>query len=261
MSHAEESSTFARVLCGVDGTPESKVAVRQARRLQDPNGSLVVAVAEPFAKAAHAGIAAPHATQLLHHEAETVLADALALAPAATAKLLNGDAATALLEEAAVEGATLVAVGTHGRRRAVGMVVGTVAARTIHEAPCSVLVARPARDDETWPRSVAVGVDGSAESAAAFEVARSIADRFGASVRAIAATDDQVDREAAEAIASELEEARGGAVDVLTAASDAADLVVVGSRGLHGLKTLGSVSERVAHEARSSVLVVRTHAR
>jgi nucleotide-binding universal stress UspA family protein len=33
--------------------------------------------------------------------------------------------------------------------------------------------------------------------------------------------------------------------------------VVVGSRGLHGFPALGSVGERVAHRARSSVLVVR----
>jgi nucleotide-binding universal stress UspA family protein len=35
------------------------------------------------------------------------------------------------------------------------------------------------------------------------------------------------------------------------------DLVVIGSRGLHGLKALGSISERVAHQAECSVLVVR----
>ena len=34
-------------------------------------------------------------------------------------------------------------------------------------------------------------------------------------------------------------------------------LVVLGRRGLHGLKALGSVSERVAHQAKCSVLVVR----
>jgi nucleotide-binding universal stress UspA family protein len=39
--------------------------------------------------------------------------------------------------------------------------------------------------------------------------------------------------------------------------SEFADLVVVGSRGLKGLKALGSVSERVAHEARCPVLVVK----
>ena len=36
-----------------------------------------------------------------------------------------------------------------------------------------------------------------------------------------------------------------------------ADLLVVGSRGLHGVRALGSVSERVAHRAPCSVLVVR----
>jgi nucleotide-binding universal stress UspA family protein len=35
-----------------------------------------------------------------------------------------------------------------------------------------------------------------------------------------------------------------------------ADLIVVGSRGLHGIRALGSVSERVAHRAHCSVLVV-----
>jgi nucleotide-binding universal stress UspA family protein len=44
----------------------------------------------------------------------------------------------------------------------------------------------------------------------------------------------------------------------LVEASREADLLVVGSRGLRGLKALGSVSERVAHEASCSVLVVRT---
>ena len=47
-------------------------------------------------------------------------------------------------------------------------------------------------------------------------------------------------------------------VRALVDAGANADIVVVGSRGLHGLKALGSVSERVAHQAPCSVLVVRT---
>ena len=39
----------------------------------------------------------------------------------------------------------------------------------------------------------------------------------------------------------------------------AASLVVVGSRGLGGARSLGSVSERVAHCVPSSVLIVRSH--
>jgi nucleotide-binding universal stress UspA family protein len=38
---------------------------------------------------------------------------------------------------------------------------------------------------------------------------------------------------------------------------DAPLLVVLGSRGMHGVRALGSVSERVAHRAASSVLVVK----
>ena len=48
-----------------------------------------------------------------------------------------------------------------------------------------------------------------------------------------------------------------GPVETLVEASAGADLLVVGSRGVHGLCTLGSVSERVAHRAACSVLVVR----
>ena len=39
--------------------------------------------------------------------------------------------------------------------------------------------------------------------------------------------------------------------------SQHADLLVVGSRGLKGVRALGSVSELVAHQARCPVLVVR----
>ena len=248
---------FERILCGVDGTPESLVAVRQAARLHDGNGRLSLVSVAPLGKATHAGFAATHAAELLQHEAEAAIAEARAIAPSANEKLVNGEPVRALLHEIEAEQATLVVVGSHGRGRAAGMLLGTVAARMLRDAPCSVLIARAARDPETWPRAVVVGIDGSVESAAAFSAARFVADRLGASLRALAATNDQFDREAAQAIAPELEEHPGRAVDVLAAASDAADLVVVGSRGLHGLKALGSVSERVAYQARPSVLVVR----
>jgi nucleotide-binding universal stress UspA family protein len=93
--------------------------------------------------------------------------------------------------------------------------------------------------------------------AAAYTVAHSLAKRLGGSARAVASMRDHFDREAAQEITPDLEEQPGHAVEVLAAASKSADLIVVGSRGLHGLKALGSVSERIAHEAHSSVLAVR----
>lgn len=249
---------FRRILCGVDETPESLVGVRQACRLKDAEGSVHLVTATNLAKAAHAGMAATHAAELLRGRAESALAAARAIAPSATVKLLEGQPAAALLKEVEAERATLVALGSHERRRTAGLLLGTVAATLLRDASCSVLIARSARDPEVWPRSVVVGVDGSAESGVAFTVARSVAERFGGSARAIGSTGDQLALEAAHAIAPELEEQPGRAVDVLATASDSADLIVVGSRGLHGLKALGSVSERISHQARSSVLVVRT---
>jgi nucleotide-binding universal stress UspA family protein len=211
----------------------------------------------PLAKTAHAGFAAPHAAQQMQQEAEAALGDVRTIAPSASTKFVDGDPVAILLGEVEAEQATLVAVGSHGRGRAAAMLLGTVAARMLRDAPCPVLIARGARDEETWPQSMVVGIDGSLESAGAFAVAHALAERFGASVRAVASIRDQFGRQAALAITSELEEQPGRAVDALAAASESVDLVLVGSRGLHGLKALGSVSERVANQARSSVLVVR----
>jgi nucleotide-binding universal stress UspA family protein len=44
---------------------------------------------------------------------------------------------------------------------------------------------------------------------------------------------------------------------VAAARSQRASLVVLGSRGLRGIRALGSVSERVVHEAQCSVLIAR----
>ena len=248
------TTIFDRIVCGVDGTPESLTAVRQARRLRPPAGSLLLVVAVSLAKAAQAGMAARHAAELMQDDAEQALAEAKEIA-SAEGKVVGGDPAAVLLREA--KEATLLALGSHGRGRAAGILLGTVAARMLHEAPCSVLIARPARDPDTWPQTIVVGVDGSAESELAVTAARAAAGTCGASLRIVSATGDQVDADAARRVAPELEESDGRGLDVLKAESEAADLVVVGSRGLQGLKALGSVSERIAHQASCSVLVVR----
>ena len=167
-----DTSLFDRIVCGVDGTPESLFAVKQAGRLQPPGGSLLLVVAMNLAKAAHAGMAATHAAGLLQDEAERAMAEAKELVTA-EGKIVSGDPATVLLSEA--RQATLLVVGSHGRRRTAGTLLGTVATRMLHEAPCSVLIARPARDPDTWPQAIAVGVDGSAESELAVAAARLVA--------------------------------------------------------------------------------------
>jgi nucleotide-binding universal stress UspA family protein len=253
-SAATHASIFDRIVCGIDGTPESLYAVKQASRMQPSRGSLLLVTVTNLATAAQAGMAARHAAELLQADAEQAMAEAKEVVPS-EGKIVNGDAAAVLLNEA--QHATLLALGSHGRRRAAGMLLGTVAARMLHEAPCPVLIARPARDPDTWPQAIVVGVDGSAESELAVAVGRSVASSCRAELRIVSAMNDQVDRDAARRIAPELAERDGRALGVLLTESETADLVVVGSRGLQGLESLGSVSERIAHQASCSVLVVR----
>ena len=79
-------------------------------------------------------------------------------------KLLEGDPLRCLLVELARQDATAVVVGSHGISRATGIALGAVSTSLLHEAPCSVLIARGSIDPKRWPRRIVVGVDGSADS-------------------------------------------------------------------------------------------------
>ena len=259
--HASGVTIFDRVLCGVDGTPAGDAAAAIAARIVSPTGTLeLVSVAETQL-AVHAGWAAPGVLDAIEHAAQDSLEQSRsAVEPThhAEAELLEGHPADVLLAEIKRRAASLAVVGMRAHSRAVGIALGSVATFLLHEAPCSMLVVREGVDPESWPGSIAVGVDGSPEAAAALDVAHQLARRFGAELRAIAATrEPRADLDTARRLAPELEEVPGGAVDELAHAGEHADLVVVGSRGLTGIRALGSVSERVAHEASCPVLVVR----
>jgi nucleotide-binding universal stress UspA family protein len=178
-------------------------------------------------------------------------------------------AADALLERA--EGADLTVLGTHGGSRSAGILLGSVASRLVHSAARSVLIARrPARDEPPMAR-ILLASDGSQGSFAAAGVAGRIAARFGSSLILVSVgmLPGAAERHALAVQVAELLEATGlkpatveldgkPAEQIAEAARDSeAALVVVGSRGVGGLKALGSVSERVVHAAPCSVLVAR----
>jgi nucleotide-binding universal stress UspA family protein len=250
-------AVFDRILCGVDGTPESLEAVRQAERLRSADGTLELAAVMEVNTAVHAGFAMSRVLQELEATAEDGLRRAANEAKPATSHLLAGEPAPRLLDEIERANATLVTVGPRGHSRAAGILLGGVAATLLHEAPCSVLLARAPEFGE-FPSSIIVGVDGSPESLAAATVAKAIAERFGSEYLIVAATGGKrVDLPPMEALSPYFVTDPGRPVDVLAELSKEADLLVVGSRGLHGPRALGSVSERVGHRAASSVLVVR----
>jgi len=241
---------FERIVCGVDGSDASLEAARQADLLLADGGRLVLVTAIDLSDAIHFQIAptALHAARRALEKAEELdrwaketleraRAEVTRAADVATVEAAGGPA-RCLVETAALERAWLVAVGTHGLGRVRGIALGSVTTRLLHRAPSSVYVARAA-DAGPWSlRSILVGVDGSPSSDAALAAARELEARHGAALETVTI------------------EHRRPAGALVEAARDA-DVLVVGSRGLHGARALGSVSEQVAHEASCSVLVVR----
>jgi nucleotide-binding universal stress UspA family protein len=216
------TTVFDRVVCIVDGPRESLTAGRVAARIHATDGNLDVVKIHP----------SPHA---IGHRLDAALAELERRDP------------------------TLAVVAINEHSRAVGIAVGSLGTHLLHDAPCSVLVVRDGALTDAWPESIAVGLDGLVESAAAAAAAWELSRRNGAPVHAIAATGrpGHAELELVRRIAPDFEEYDARPVTALAEISQHVDLVVVGSRGLRGVHALGSVSERVAHEARCPVLVVR----
>jgi nucleotide-binding universal stress UspA family protein len=249
---------FHSAIVGVDGSDESIVALDQARRLLAEGGALTAVTVCEERLAVHAGFNAPAVAEGIHvaaAAAQALAAKELASLPGAEARLAHGKPTQRLLAAAKELRADLLAVGCHEHSRAGAIVFGSVPSELLHYASETVLVAR--RRERRGVVSIVVGVDGSPASLAALAVAREVAAREGAHLLAVAAERGKgVDSAVLDEV-DDLERHQGHPVDVLIAAAEGADLVVLGNRGLHGLAALGSVSERVAHHAPCSILVVR----
>ena len=257
-----------RIVCGVDGTAASTAAVRRAAQVaEDDSRLLLVTVADETAIAAAsagaAGIVLPPATEAgrewLEQAVEAVRKEFPRLK--VETDVLDGPLLPTLLQALSDSKATLAVVGRHGHSRLAGLVLGSATTALLHDAPCSVLVAGDAGEGR-FPTSVVVGYDGSDQAGEAVRAAAALARRTEASLQAVCATGGkEVDVDRLQAGLTELAPGVSLAVqdgkpaDVLL--SQECDLLVLGSRGLHGLKALGSVSERVAHKADCSALVVR----
>lgn len=183
----------------------------------------------------------------------------------------------------ACRGDDLVVIGSHGHRPVTRMLLGSTSTAVATHATCPVLVVRGPR-----PRAgdrVLVGVDGSATAAAAVAFAADAADRYGVPLRAVVAIPPAVDAmgfvsgpddPTVAAAAATLAEAVAGLredhpdvtveqlvvqthpVEALLRHARDARLVVVGSRGLGGVRAmlLGSVGREVLQRSPCPVAVV-----
>ena len=257
---------FGSVLCGIERSRSDQEAARQAAVLAGP--------APLHLRCAWYDVGTGLAAQATMTEgsARKALAkarQAVGSAPGGvdSQAVLREDLTEALLEEAPRH--ELVVVGDHGIHRPAGITLGAVATNLAHRVTVPLLVARAA--DAAFPRHLLVASDGSGSAHTAVRLAARVARQHGSKLTLVhveGAPDDRRRRGFAEDAARLFEELgveptvvyeRGDPAELIvrTAERESADLVVVGARGLTGVRAFGSVSERVVHEAPCSVLVAR----
>jgi nucleotide-binding universal stress UspA family protein len=205
--------------------------------------------------------------------AEAALEQGIRIAAAAgidaTSEIVrNAVVGDALLEQ--VANYDLLVVGSHGHSWAGGIMLGSSATFVVHRSPASVLVARRALNQlPQFPKKILVASDGSPESTLAVEAVAGIACNHHSQVFCLHIEGLEAGHRALAEQSVRLTELTGREPTVIeehdhvhetivrVAEQEHASLIVVGSRGLGGVRALGSVSERVAHKAHCSVLIVR----
>jgi nucleotide-binding universal stress UspA family protein len=257
---------FQAIVCGIDGSAESLEAVRQALLIGADDATYWALSAWDPGITARARLAGPELAEQLREESRSALRRAQGASPVIRPILMRGRDVPALLAGIANLKADLVCVGSHGTSRPAGVLFGSVASAITHFAPCSVLVARRPQAGE-FPGLVIHANDGSPESLAAARVAGELVARHGSTVVTLHVgepPDRSIAEEAVAIIEScgrepvmKVEQGSPHRKIVEVANETSASLIVMGSRGQTGLAALGSVSERVAHSADCSVLIVR----
>ena len=270
---------FGRILTATDGSERATESVRQGATLAAAFGAELILVHVIDGGRSHDAGAETAAEGTL--EAASAVARALDVEP--DGRILAGDPGAVLIELAEVDDVDLMCVGPDAGLLAGAVRIGRIASHVIREAPCSILVARSAGPD--FPLRIGCAVDGSEGSVETARTAAALAAATGAELRLVHVVPvfrghntewtlgpedaSPPELEPSVAAASSLgvtpirQMAMGRPERTLVAAAEreSIDLMVVGHRGIHGVRRmLGSVSERVAHHAPCSVMVVRNAA-
>ena len=259
-----QPAPFRSILCGVDGTAESLEAARQAGALAGSETRIqLLAVTNEWG--GDAILPKEHAVEALAASQE-VLTTSRALIE--TRVRPDSPPWNALIKAAKEH--DLLVLGRHYPTRVGGIVLGSAVTHAVHSSRVPVLVTTAPPEGSLFPERIIVGVDGTRDGAEAIRTAGRIAAFTGAEVGIVRVGWAQSPRspQIARAMADFIEMTGveppqivfGGTPHrelVNFACRDATSLIVLGSRGLRGISALHSISERVAHEAPCSVLVVR----
>ncbi len=220
--------------------------------------------------AVHTTVRLPEHTKVEQQES---LEEACSLAReagiSASTELLSGRYAHDVLLPAS-EHHDLLVLGSHNRSRASTIMLGSTAGKAAHETHRPLLVAREPPLPGAFPKSILFASDGSPGSWAPARAAAKIAAAFNSIVEIVHVVDgthperhrvlETQIAEICEATGEEpgLTEPAGHPTQGIIEAAQAkgSSLIVSGRRGLHGIRALGSVSERVVHGAPCSVLLI-----
>ena len=202
-----------------------------------------------------------------------------------------GSPATVIIEKADEWGADLVVVGSHGRTALGQFFFGSVSQKVLHEARCSVRVARGRIEEPGTPVRLIIGVDGSKGSEVAVEAVAAREWPAGSEARIVNATwaapqlttphmvgpitkwlveekvrikkmiDEAAGKLRAAALSTDMVVKEEEPKRALVAEADSwgADCIFIGARGMGRIERflIGSVSSAVAARAHCSVEVVR----
>jgi nucleotide-binding universal stress UspA family protein len=286
----DRSSAQRRITVGVDGSESARRALGWALA----EAELHDAVLQPvyvwqYPPRFRIPVMPVISTEALRRAADDLLADEVekvlhgrGVDVTLAGTILEGPPALRLTE--AAEGADLLVVGARGARFAAAFGLGSVSQQCLHRSTAPVGIVRDDLHLRRTTGQVAVGVDGSDDSLEAVAWAADEARRRGAALAVVMAwsllnqpvTEDDTrvfDQRAAEQVLEDLLDARAHQIgdlevtrtvvcdrpaDVLVDAARAADLLVVGARGLGGFTrfALGSVSHHVTQLAPVPVVVV-----
>lgn len=142
---------WKKILCPVDFSDTSRVALNEALELAQRNDAMVVllhVLEDPAGSSRGDLLSPPEMFEGLTRAAQSELAawkaDAEKVRPGrVVAEMVGGRPATEAVRVAAEGGFDLVVLGTHGRRGLRRLALGSVAEETVRTAPCPVLVVRP----------------------------------------------------------------------------------------------------------------------
>jgi nucleotide-binding universal stress UspA family protein len=261
------TTTFESILCAVDGSRGSGIALKQAISLCVPGSTLrFVAIAHEltFGRHAQVDLSETKAREALDEAAR----EAREASVEASAELLHGaPTADLLLREANKH--DLLVVGCREIPRRAGITLGDTASRLAHYSDKPLLVAR-GEAEKNFPRSILLATDGSSVSWPVARTAMKLTQAQHSELRLLYVPDGMHPERYREVqkqveLAKEVTGASPGLLadpgPVATRIDEVArtthpSLIVIGKRGLRGVRALGSVSERVLHKSPCSVLVV-----